>query len=37
LLWRTRESGADKTYTIEPARGGWQRFEVKVLSGAAPI
>ena len=32
LLWKTRESGADKTYTVEPARSAWQRFEVKVLS-----
>ena len=32
LLWKTRESGADKIYTTEPARSAWQRFEVKILS-----
>ena len=32
LLWKTRESGADKIYTTEPARSAWQRFKVKVLS-----
>ena len=32
LLWKTRESGADKIYTTEPARSAWQRFKVKMLS-----
>lgn len=32
LVWRTRESGVDVEYTREPARSGWQRVEVKLLT-----
>ena len=32
LIWKTREDGKDVTYTTEPARSDWQRFEVKFLS-----
>ncbi len=32
LVWKTRENGKDITYTTEPARSDWQRFEVKFLS-----
>lgn len=32
LLWKTRESAVDKTYSTEPARSAWQRFKVKMLS-----
>jgi putative cardiolipin synthase len=32
LIWKTREAGKDVTYTTEPARSDWQRFEVKFLS-----
>ena len=32
LVWRTQENGADVEYTREPARSGWQRVEVKLLT-----
>ena len=32
LVWRTQEYGADIEYTREPARSGWQRVEVKLLT-----
>jgi putative cardiolipin synthase len=32
LIWKTREDGKDVTFTTEPARSDWQRFEVKFLS-----
>ena len=32
LIWKTREDGKDITYTTEPARSVWQRFEVKFIS-----
>jgi putative cardiolipin synthase len=32
LVWRTEEDGRMVEYTREPARSGWQRFEVKLLT-----
>jgi putative cardiolipin synthase len=32
LVWRTEENGHDVEYTREPARSGWQRLEVKLLT-----
>ena len=32
LVWRTVEGGHDVEYTREPARSGWQRVEVKLLT-----
>jgi putative cardiolipin synthase len=32
LVWRTEENGHIVEYTHEPARSGWQRFEVKLLA-----
>ncbi len=32
LEWRTEEDGRIVDYTREPARSGWQRFEVKFLA-----
>lgn len=32
LVWRTQEGGEEVEYDTEPARSGWQRFEVNVLS-----
>jgi putative cardiolipin synthase len=32
LVWRTREKGEVVTYRTEPARSGFQRFEMKFLS-----
>jgi putative cardiolipin synthase len=32
LVWRTQEGGEDVEYTREPARSGWQRVEVKLLT-----
>lgn len=32
LEWRTEEDGGSVEYTREPARSGWQRFKVKLLS-----
>ena len=36
LVWRTEENGQVVEYTQEPARSGWQRFEVKLL-GVLPL
>jgi putative cardiolipin synthase len=32
LVWRTAEGGQLVEYTREPARSGWQRLKVKLLS-----
>jgi putative cardiolipin synthase len=32
LVWRTEEGGHNVEYTREPARSGWQRLKVKLLS-----
>lgn len=32
LLWSTLDHGQPVTYTTEPARSAWQRFEVRTLS-----
>jgi putative cardiolipin synthase len=32
LVWRTEEDGRMVEYTSEPARSGWQRFKVKLLT-----
>jgi cardiolipin synthase C len=32
LVWQTREKGELMEYRTEPARSGWQRFELKLLS-----
>jgi putative cardiolipin synthase len=32
LIWTTRESGTVVQYQTEPARNGWQRMKVKLLS-----
>jgi len=32
LVWRTEEDGRGVEYTREPARSGWQRLKVKLLS-----
>ena len=32
LMWRTQEGGKEVEYDTEPARCGWQRFKVNILS-----
>jgi putative cardiolipin synthase len=32
LVWQTEEDGRPVEYTQEPARSGWQRFKLKLLS-----
>lgn len=32
LVWRTKENGENVERTREPARSGWQRVEVKLLT-----
>jgi cardiolipin synthase C len=32
LIWKTKEAGKEVTYTTEPARSDWERFEVRLLS-----
>jgi putative cardiolipin synthase len=32
LVWRTQEGSQVGEYDVEPARSGWQRFEVEFLS-----
>jgi putative cardiolipin synthase len=32
VLWRTQEDAKAVEYEAEPARSGWQRFEVNMLS-----